>query len=669
MSFQLPDNSNKQPQQQPQQLSLTLEHALGYNGTIPHSTIIHPNLKNYIYIAGSVIVIAEMNDANIQEFLRGHDDEITSLALSNKGNLIASGQKGDNSDLIIWDFESRRILYQLYEHDYRIDILKFSQDDKLLYSSGNIDDKKLIIWDTSNAYIISNSICFPEKVKAMAWGYKIRDDRNKETSLYQFSTCGGNMIYLWSLDAYKGQLENTSLQTGNFTREYISLSYSINDQKYLYAGTTSGDIVCFLIKNRMIVFNKIICAKGITSIIPITSNQIIIGGGNGSLNLCYIEEPSIEVLTSIKLFGGIYSIAPSDDGVQLIASTDKGFIYRIRSSDLSNILLNENHTSGIISCSKIIMNKYMTHDFVMSQTYDKSSNHTDNDCNTYFGTTSFDGTIRLWDLSSYSVYFRLFLSHSLVPNCIYFTEDVLYSGWNDGKMRAYDIRPSITSKSNSIMSYDSLWKIDNVHKNGVTSLTGSKNQKFLCTGGENGEVRVWEVKSQEMISNLKEHNSKVTKIELMENDNFLLTSAKDRSILIWDLNKEQRISNYQLPMGGVNSFTLSRLNRNMLFTVGQERKIYQWDLRSPKPVRVLNSNPYGRSDVADELFAVCLSNKEDVLVTGGTNGIIRCYDTSSMSFIGEKYGHSDTCTNIIFSNDDRRIISTGNDSQILTFKI
>ena len=172
-----------------------------------------------------------------------------------------------------------------------------------------------------------------------------------------------------------------------------------------------------------------------------------------------------------------------------------------------------------------------------------------------------------------------------------------------------------------------------------------------------------------MISNLKEHKSKVTKIELMENDLQLITTAKDRNILIWDLTKEQRISNYQLPMGGVNDFVLSKKDKNMLFTVGQDRKIYQWDLRNPKPVRSLSSNPFNRPEAADELFAINLSNNESILATGGTSGIIRCYDVSTMKFLGEKFGHSETCTNIIFSNDDSQIITSGSDSQILTFKI
>lgn len=172
-----------------------------------------------------------------------------------------------------------------------------------------------------------------------------------------------------------------------------------------------------------------------------------------------------------------------------------------------------------------------------------------------------------------------------------------------------------------------------------------------------------------MVSNLKEHKSKVTKVELMENDLHLLTTAKDRSILIWDLAKEQRIANYQMSMGGINNFVLNKTNRNMLVTVGQDRRITQWDLRNPKPVRSISSNPFNRSDIADELFAIDISNNGKYLATGGTSGIIRCYDTETFTFLNEMNAHSGVCTNLMFTDDDKYLISSGSDSQILTYII
>ncbi len=213
-----------------------------------------------------------------------------------------------------------------------------------------------------------------------------------------------------------------------------------------------------------------------------------------------------------------------------------------------------------------------------------------------------------------------------------------------------------------------LWSIDNGHKNGVTCIGLSNNNKFICSGGNDGEVRIWEIRSKEMVSHLKEHIQRVSKVQLFSNDIHLLTSAKDKSILIWDLTKEKRIASYQLNMGGVNNFTLSPTDENVLMTVGQDRKITQWDLRQPKPVRVMSSNPYNKLDQADELFSLSISNDGRFLATGGTLGIIRIYDINNgLKFMGEKYAHSKTINGLAFTYDDKYLISAGEDSMIMSY--
>ncbi len=214
-----------------------------------------------------------------------------------------------------------------------------------------------------------------------------------------------------------------------------------------------------------------------------------------------------------------------------------------------------------------------------------------------------------------------------------------------------------------------LWYIDNAHKNGVSALCLSKNHKFICSGGMDGEVRVWEIRSKEMVSHLKEHIQRVSKVQLFSNDAHLLTTAKDKSILIWDLSKEKRIASYQQSMGGVNNFQISPNDENMLITIGQDRKITQWDLRQPKPARVISSNPFNKLDEADELFGLALSNDGRYLATGGTLGIIRVYDINSgLKFLGENYAHSNTITGLTYTYDNKYLISAGEDSLILSFK-
>ena len=45
------------------------------------------------------------------------------------------------------------------------------------------------------------------------------------------------------------------------------------------------------------------------------------------------------------------------------------------------------------------------------------------------------------------------------------------------------------------------------------------------SSGEDGDVRVWDIKSREMVSHLKEHNAAVTWIEIMDDDSHAVPSC------------------------------------------------------------------------------------------------------------------------------------------------
>lgn len=128
--------------------SVELEHFIGIN-PIPQGVIFHPNGQNYVFAAGASVVIGDLTDPHNQTFLRRHDEYVTSIALSPSGSRIASGQRGTNSNVYVWDFETRELLYSLEEHDYMIQAIAFSHDERILVTMGSSEDKNLHVWDMS----------------------------------------------------------------------------------------------------------------------------------------------------------------------------------------------------------------------------------------------------------------------------------------------------------------------------------------------------------------------------------------------------------------------------------------------------------------------------------------------------------------------------------------
>jgi WD40 repeat protein len=120
------------------------------------------------------------------------------------------------------------------------------------------------------------------------------------------------------------------------------------------------------------------------------------------------------------------------------------------------------------------------------------------------------------------------LETGIVPQCLAMA-DVLLSGWSDGRVLAHSSETGAN-----------LWFIDNAHPGGVTALVLSHNKRFILTGGPQGEVRLWELRSRDLVSHLKEHVAKVTCLALFDDDTMGVTASRDRSILRWDLTSEVR---------------------------------------------------------------------------------------------------------------------------------
>jgi WD40 repeat protein len=235
-----------------------LDHAIGYSGKIVNSVHLHPNATDYVLIAGASIIIGDINDPHNQHFLRGHDDQITCLALSASGKMIASGQKGDNSDIILWDYDNKKAIFRLSEHDAEVACINFSNDDNLLISSGSQLDGKMFIWNTQNGYIVTSMNLLPtilsEAPNCICFGGFVKDVKLRPTGSYQFATSGNKKLMIWSLAPETGTLEYELVSTGTFIRDYICFSFAKPSQQYLFAGTRSGDFVSFQIKHKLLVF-------------------------------------------------------------------------------------------------------------------------------------------------------------------------------------------------------------------------------------------------------------------------------------------------------------------------------------------------------------------------------------------------------------------------------
>ena len=159
------------------------------------------------------------------------------------------------------------------------------------------------------------------------------------------------------------------------------------------------------------------------------------------------------------------------------------------------------------------------------------------------------------------------------------------------------------------------------HYQGVTALAFASNQRFIVSGGADGRVRVWDVRSRELVSDFCEHAGAVSALAIYRDDAHVLSASRDRSFMCWDLRRDKRVSSHSQRQGGINGLCLSR-DQSLIVTVGQERRIQMWDLREPAPVQVISP----AAGATGEALCVASAHGRDVIATGGSDGLVRFWD-------------------------------------------
>lgn len=115
---------------------LELSAVIGFKGTVVDGLILHPDNEHLLFPLGTTIVVRHIMNRT-QEFLRGHDNNISVMTVSDSGRFVASGQQthmGFQADVIIWDFDSRELMHRLKLHKVLIQTLTFSFNELYLAS-------------------------------------------------------------------------------------------------------------------------------------------------------------------------------------------------------------------------------------------------------------------------------------------------------------------------------------------------------------------------------------------------------------------------------------------------------------------------------------------------------------------------------------------------------
>ncbi|KAG2446088.1 hypothetical protein HXX76_000688 [Chlamydomonas incerta] len=615
---------------------LVLNSVIGFGGAIENGLISHPDGRTIIYPLGSTIVLRDRTDPRSQEFLQGHSDKVSCLALSRSGKYLASGQityMGFTADIIIWDLESKQLLHRMALHKVKVQALDFSCDERILASLGGQDDNALVLWDVASGNAICGSPCNTNFTNCVKFFNNSPD---------KLITAGNFNMNVWTYDGANNKLRPTDATLGTLKRVFKSVVVDANDE-YAYCGTTTGDVLQIALER--VLFKNTGPAKGnvqmgVTATCEVPTGDILVGGGDGSLQvLRTVAEPSstnpkllrkMPALAGTKVEGAITSITLADmnaRGFTFFVGTAMCNIYKVIYEPATGRLKEE-----------LVQTAH--NDKINGMAFPAEYSEVFATCGT--------GYIRLWHLTTCRELLRI-----AVPNlecfCVCFTTDgsAILSGWSDGKIRAFG------PQSGKI-----IFTINDAHQKAVTAIASTADSSRILSGGEEGMVRVWRIgrTSQTLEASMKDHKGSVNCIRIKGSGDECVSASSDGSCILWDLHTFKRRTSLF-----ANTFFKSVVyhpDESQLVTAGTDRKITYWDAYDGNAIRIIDG-----SDL-DEVNALAVDRDGEALVSGGGDKLVKLwgYDEGHCYFVG--VAHSGAITGVGVTPDKQRIVSVGTEGGI-----
>ena len=147
------------------------------------------------------------------------------------------------------------------------------------------------------------------------------------------------------------------------------------------------------------------------------------------------------------------------------------------------------------------------------------------------------GEVRLWDLRNGQL-MRKISSHSKSPRAIALSADgqVLMTVDSDNLMVALYLRTSrLVSFPLASHRLKRLF-LGRTHKLQIHAVAISPNGKFLASGDNDGEVKIWDILAQKHISTMTSHSNKIVSLRFNSTGSMLAGGNQDGEIRIWDLS-------------------------------------------------------------------------------------------------------------------------------------
>ena len=584
---------------------LELEWIHGYSDTFTDN-VRYTARGEICYHAANIGVIFDTKKRQ-QRFFNEHSGHILSFTLHPDGTKVATGEEHETPNIIVWDINTlNSVSIMKGFHKGCVSHLSFNDQGTKLVSIGGQEDgeKYLAIYDWKRSTRLYSSSLYDSRVKDLCFG---KDDI--------IAACGVNHVYFWSKEG-----RYYTVKPGIFGKCLVETQTSIEFVgDNTLTGTISGNLNVW--KGRNCV--KVIKAhKGSIDVIHVSQRAVITGGEDAKIRIWTLSLNKggvLDISSLTRLPGSIRSLCISVDGTKILVGMRGSEIFEVSSADGADV-----YGGAITTCHAGL------------ELYDVSTHPLKDE----YCTVASDQTIRMWDIST-KTNFRFAYVKDGPTQCVAFSPDGELIAVGIGEKSGYPLKDEGSALIMKERDLGVLWKVNiNSSVKHICDIKFSLDGEKLFISNSNGDVFIYFSTSEfkNSISEIQSNGLPVSNIDFSEDESWLQATRSDGNIVFAKV-EEDKISVEE--------------NLSIVRDISWSTRTCPFGWHSLAAWR----NCHGRESV----MTCDLSESENVLVTGDTNGRVQLfrYPCSSEANSSCYTGHSGSVSKVRFANSDLHVISIG----------